>query len=146
MVMHVANCEPSQIEIPFHVEMEEGEWNRSRTWIVTRSDQGLILKHRHLHEDGAPDDITNYGGASEEPGTDLKQQFPVDQESIDLFRKNRLDQSITNIWSLELSAPGNQDARFAYQLNRADPDQSRNFRVEFDLANPVDIPPPSWGN
>ncbi|MEM8919208.1 MAG: hypothetical protein AAGE37_10140 [Pseudomonadota bacterium] len=145
MVMHVDNCEPSKIEIPFHVELDEGEWNRSRTWIITRSENGLVLKHRHLHEDGTPDDITNYGGASDKPGSETKQQFPVDQESVRLFNEHGLGQSITNIWSLELSAPGDGTAIFAYQLNRADPEQSRNFRVEFDLASPIDIPPPAWG-
>ncbi len=145
MVMHVENCEPSKIEIPFHVELDGGEWNRSRTWIITRSENGLVLKHRHLHEDGSPDDITNYGGASEFLGSETKQQFPVDQESVTLFNKHGLDQSVTNIWSLELSAPGDRVAMFAYQLNRAAPNQSRNFRVEFDLSSPIEVPPPAWG-
>ncbi|SIN84393.1 hypothetical protein SAMN02745824_2006 [Parasphingorhabdus marina DSM 22363] len=145
MLMHVAECGPSKIEIPFHVALDDGDWDRSRTWIITRNDETLTLKHRHLHQDGTPDDITNYGGTSINRGTDQEQAFPVDQESITLFREQGLDQSITNIWSLELSPPGTPKAIFAYQLKRTDPEQSRNFRVEFDLSSPLDEPPPAWG-
>src|SRR5690606_37642622 len=49
LLMHVRDCSADEIRIPFHV----GE-DRSRTWIVTRTDSGLRLKHDHRHEDGAP--------------------------------------------------------------------------------------------
>src|SRR5690606_8741707 len=42
LVMHVRECSDEEIKIPFHV----GE-DRSRTWIVTRTDEGLRLKHDH---------------------------------------------------------------------------------------------------
>src|SRR5512134_2928210 len=57
LVMHVRRCTDSEIRVPFHV----GD-NRSRTWVVTRTPQGLRLKHDHRHEDGSPDALTNYGG------------------------------------------------------------------------------------
>src|SRR3712207_8407608 len=42
LVMHVRDCSPNEVRIPFHV----GE-DRSRTWIVTRTAAGLRLKHDH---------------------------------------------------------------------------------------------------
>ena len=46
--MHVRECSEDAIRIPFHV----GE-DRSRTWVVTRTANGLRLKHDHRHEDGS---------------------------------------------------------------------------------------------
>src|SRR5687767_13163986 len=57
LVMHVRSCEKDRIRIPFVV----GE-DRSRTWVVTRSEYRILLKHDHRHEDGAPDKVTMYGG------------------------------------------------------------------------------------
>ena len=53
LVMHVRECSPGELRIPFHV----GE-DRSRTWIVTRTASGLRLKHDHRHADGSPDELT----------------------------------------------------------------------------------------
>lgn len=57
LVMHVRECKPGEIRIPFHV----GD-DRSRTWVLTRTATGLRLKHDHRHQDGTPDAITQYGG------------------------------------------------------------------------------------
>jgi hypothetical protein len=130
MVMNVRTCEPDEIRIPFHV----GE-NRSRTWIVTRTAAGLRLKHDHRHEDGKPDKVTMYGGDTATPGGPTRQEFPVDAESIALFKANALERSVTNVWALEAD-----DKIFAYELRRA----NRHFRVEFDLTKEVPEPPPPW--
>jgi hypothetical protein len=131
MVMHVRVCTPTEIRIPFHV----GE-NRSRTWVVTRTATGLRLKHDHRHEDGSPDKVTMYGGDTAMAGGPTRQEFPVDAESIALFKANALERSVTNVWALEAD-----DAIFAYELRRA----NRHFRVEFDLKKPVPTPPAPWG-
>ncbi|HEX5757460.1 MAG TPA: hypothetical protein VFY12_14070, partial [Arenimonas sp.] len=80
LVMHVRGCEVDELRIPFHV----GE-DRSRTWILTRTEAGLRLKHDHRHEDGTPDATTMYGGDTAAPGSEVRQEFPVDAESIALF-------------------------------------------------------------
>ncbi|WP_229956367.1 hypothetical protein [Parasphingorhabdus litoris] len=146
MIMHVATCDQNQIQIPFHIANADGTWNRSRTWIITRTEGGLRLKHRHRHEDGSLDAVTNYGGDTASEGTEIRQEFPVDQESITLFEAEGLDQSVTNTWAVEVSPPGEQEARFAYELRRPETADARFFRVEFDLAEPVDVPPPPWGD
>lgn len=139
MVMHVRTCSGSEIRIPFHVQRKDGSWDRSRTWVVTRTATGLRLKHDHRHADGSADPVTLYGGDTATPGSAMQQDFPVDAESIALFRKQGLARSITNVWTIELDA-----TRYAYVLRRTG-ENARHFRVEFDLTRPVAPPPPPWG-
>jgi hypothetical protein len=129
LVMHVRECDEEVVRIPFHV----GE-DRSRTWLVTRLDDALRLKHDHRHEDGTPDDITMYGGDTDMYGTASHQEFPADEQTVSL-----VPAAAPNIWTLEL-VPGET---FVYRLNRVGTD--RRFRIEFDLTRPVAPPPPPWG-
>lgn len=148
MVMHVAECSEDRIAIPFHVELD-GEWDRSRTWLITRNDAGgLRLKHDHRHQDGEPDAVTMYGGDTAEAGTASAQDFPVDAESIALFEREELTASVTNVWTVEVDSAEVDGGTFAYQLRRTvegGAPEDRHFRVEFDLGKEVDVPPPAWG-
>jgi len=146
MIMHAASCDLNEIQIPFHIAEGPDKWNRSRTWIITRTDQGLRLKHRHRHEDGSLDAVTNYGGDTNSAGTAERQEFPVDAESIASFQANGLHQSVTNVWAVEISPPGQSNAHFSYELRRPETADGRHFRVEFDLSKPVTPPPPPWGD
>ena len=132
LVMHVRGCTEDSIRIPFHVGAD-----RSRTWVLTRSADGLRLKHDHRHEDGSEDRLTQYGGDSVRPGTAGRQEFPADAFSRDLFTREGIPQSATNVWAMEVE-PGRT---FAYELRRP----GRIFRVEFDLTSPVAPPPAPWG-
>ena len=132
LVMHVRECGDEVLRIPFHV----GE-DRSRTWVLTRTREGLRLKHDHRHADGKPDSLTMYGGDTAAPGSASRQSFPVDAESRALFVREGRQVSLTNTWAMEIE-PGR---RFAYELTRP----GRMFRVEFDLAKPVPPPPAPWG-
>lgn len=145
MVMHVRECSASRIAVPFHVQRADGSWDRSRTWLLTRTDSGLRLKHDHRHEDGKPDAMTLYGGDTAAPGRASAQEFPVDAESVALFRAEGRTVSVTNVWRVEVSPAGSAQARFAYQLLRQPPN-ARNFRVEFDLTRPIPAPPAPWGH
>ncbi len=131
LVMHLRDCSDTEIKIPLHV----GE-NRSRTWIISKSDGFLTLKHDHRHEDGKPDAVTMYGGTTDEPGTYARQAFPVDQYSIDMFIREGLDASVTNTWMITV-----EDDSFTYALSR----ENRDFRAKFDLTKPVETPPAAWG-
>ena len=145
MAMHVRECSDAEIKVPFHIRGDDGDWDRSRTWVLTRTAQGLRLKHDHRHEDGTSDAVTMYGGDTAEPGTARAQAFPVDQESVALFRREGLDVSVTNVWRVEVDPKGAPNARFAYQLERTG-DNARLFRVEFDLTNSIQPPPAPWGH
>ena len=104
MVAHWADCSDTRVAIAFHVQDAgaPGGWNRSRTWIVSRTADGLRLKHDHRHEDGREDAVTQYGGDTLSDGTPRIQDFPVDAFSIALFEREGLDASLTNVWRVEV--------------------------------------------
>lgn len=129
LVMHVRSCSDSEIRIPLHV----GE-DRSRTWVITRTDSGLRLKHDHRHEDGTEDEQTQYGGDTANQGTAERQEFPADAFTAEL-----IPEAATNVWTIEI-VPGDM---FAYALRREGTD--RRFRIEFDLTETVEAPPAPWG-
>ena len=129
LVMHVRSCAPNEIRIPLHV----GE-DRSRTWVLTRTAQGVRLKHDHRHEDGSEDKVTQYGGDSGGGGSKTTIEFPADAHTASLIPEAK-----TNVWTVELH-PGKT---FVYALRREGTD--RRFRLEFDLMTSVTAPPPPWG-
>lgn len=135
LVMHVRGCKEGELRIPFHV----GD-DHSRTWVLNRTESGLRLKHDHRLEDGSDDPVTMYGGNTADAGTVQRQSFPVDAESIALFKREGLDVSVTNVWTMEIKP----NQWFIYELAR--PGSDRMFRVQFDLDQPVDLPPPPWGS
>ncbi|AOE50102.1 hypothetical protein [Kangiella sediminilitoris] len=95
LIATVEECHNRVIRIPFTV----GD-DKSRTWVLIASYQGLLFKHDHRHEDGTPDRITNYGGYSakykKEPVTATKQFFHADE-----FTANLIPDAKTNVWMLE---------------------------------------------
>ena len=129
LVMHVRECSADTIRIPFHV----GE-DRSRTWVITRTGIGLRLKHDHRHEDGSEDRVTQYGGDTAPPGTATRQEFPADVFTRELLVREGNTAGVDNVWVVEVQA----EEFFAYELRRP----NRYFRVEFDLARPMPLPPP----
>ena len=124
LVMQVRDCSADEIGIPFAV----GE-DRSRRWVLTQTDTGLRLKHDHRDESGEIHGFHMYGGDTANAGTAERQEFPVDQESIDQFLAADAAVSTTNVWAVEVR-PGEA---FVYELSRA----NRLLRVEFDLTRPV---------
>lgn len=133
VVIHAKHCSEHLIRIALNV----GE-DRSRTWVLTRMDDALELKHDHRHEDGSEDRVSWYGGRTGDSGRAWRQAFVVDGYSKSLFYAEGLDVSAQNIWYFELQ-PQN---KMAYGLTRP----NRHFRVEFDLSLPTATPPPSWGD
>ena len=130
LVMHVRQCDEGRIRIPFFV----GE-DRSRTWVISKTDSGLQLKHDHRHEDGSEDAITMYGGDTADPGSETRQEFPADAHTASI-----VPAAAANVWTLEI-VPGES---FAYALRREGAE--RRFRVEFDLTAPIPTPSPPWGS
>jgi hypothetical protein len=124
LIMYVSACGDSAVRIPFLV----GD-DASRTWIVTRTADGLQLKHEHVHADGSEDDLTGYGGATTGAGEIGRQDFPADTETARL-----LPAAARNVWTLEVIP----DEWFAYSLRREGTD--RRIRIEFDLSQTVTPP------
>ena len=129
LVMHVRACEDGRIRIPFFV----GE-DRSRTWVLTMDDAGLIqLKHDHRHDDGSEDLVTQYGGKASNTGSATTQFFPADQ-----FTANLLPAAVGNVWWITVD-----ETSFTYNLRRLG--SATLFSVRFDLTQSIDFPAAPWG-
>lgn len=117
LIMSVASCSESEIRIPLQV----GE-DKSRTWILTLSDKGLLLKHDHRHPDGTPDKQTNYGGWAKADGSATRQQFAADEETAKL-----IPEAATNVWTFDIDS---EKGQFSYALER---NQAPRYKAVFSL-------------
>ena len=129
LVMHVRSCEKDRIRIPFVV----GD-DRSRTWVLTRRENRILLRHDHRHQDGTPDKVTMYGGWTTNIGMPTRQVFPADEETFKV-----IPAAAPNVWWIEL-IPGEH---FSYNLRRMG--SERFFSIKFDLKTPVNAPAAPWG-
>lgn len=133
LIVHFRECSDDILKLPFHIELEEKEeWDRSRTWIYTKHEEGLELRHDHRKPDGSDDEVTMYGGFSVEGGTALRHEFKSvpRSEETGIFRG----------WRIEI-VPGD---RYTYGTIRG---EEWSWRVDFDLSEPLDqLPPAPWGH
>lgn len=119
LVAHIEGCDEDQLRIPFAVGN-----NRSRTWIISKVEGGLELKHDHRHEDGTPDEVTMYGGTTRSSGTARSQAFPADAFTAEL-----IPEAATNEWSLTLNEDG---TGLTYYLERHG---KPRFKAELQLSD-----------
>lgn len=131
LVVHIRDCEANVIRMPLHV----GD-DRSRTWVLTRTTDGIDFQHIHLHEDGTADAVSPYGGQTVAIGSPDMQAFPVDEASKALFIENGLDVSTSNTWIISF-----EGETMYYELTRP----GREFVVAVDLSQPIAEPPAAWG-
>jgi hypothetical protein len=131
LVVHVRGCGVEEMLLPFHIETDEGIWDRSRTWIFRLTDGNrLELRHDHRQPDGTEDDVTWYGAFTLADGTPTQQEFLRDTPAA--------DGSIRG-WRVIIE-PG---VRYIYGTIR---DGEWTWRVDFDLSTPMtERPPPPWG-
>jgi hypothetical protein len=131
LTIEFRSCSDTELRIPLHV----GE-DHSRTWIISRTETGLRLKHDHRHEDGSDDVLTMYGGDTAEAPTEISASFPADQYSKDLFEREGIPASMENTWTVSLDG-----SNLIYALDRPE----RHFAATFDLSTQVATPPAPWG-
>lgn len=129
LVMYVMECEENVIKVPFHV----GD-DLSRTWVFTRTADGIELKHDHRLEDGSHDEVTMYGGTTSNTGLDHVQFFPADQETSIL-----IPDASGNMWWVTID-----DKEYTYNLKRVN--TPNHFRVAFDLTKEIPTPERPWGH
>lgn len=128
ITLHIAACRDDSVFMHLHV----GE-DRSRNWIVARSDQALELRHVHRHPDGKPDAITDYGGVTTNPGSGVVQFFPADDRTHQV-----IPAAAGNVWWIAFTS----DLQLRYHLRRLGTD--RYFCLSFDLRTSIPIPPSAW--
>jgi hypothetical protein len=128
LVMHVRACNDNEIKIPFYV----GE-DKSRTWILTKNEDIITLKHDHRKEDGTEDEINFYGGTASNVGKAKIQVFPAD-----VATQKMIPGAATNVWWITVN-----ETTFTYNLQRLGND--RIFKVVMDLTKPIESPEAPWG-
>ena len=125
LIVHFRECEDTRLKLPFHVDDDH-----SRTWVFIKTTAGLDLRHDHRIENGAPDpQSTWYGAHTWDDGTENRQEF----------LREELTNGVQTGWRVEI-IPGE---RYTYGTIR---DGEWNFRADFDLSTPVDLPPAPWGH
>ncbi len=117
LFISVEQCGEQEIRIP----LQAGE-DKSRTWILTLSPKGLLLKHDHRHPDGTPDEVTMYGGWAVEGGTPHRQRFAADADTAKL-----IPDAAPNVWTIEIDADKQQ---LIYALERH---EKPRYKAVFDL-------------
>ena len=126
LVVGPVTCETDVIRMPLAV----GE-DRSRTWVLSRVEDGLEFRHEHVEPDGSPSAVTQYGGyAAWDEGTATRQAFPADEKTKANFTENGIPVSNTNVWTFTLDG-----STLTYALARPETElgPERDFRAEFDL-------------
>ena len=113
----VRDVSDSEIRVPFTVDDD-----RSRTWVFTRRAEGLHLLHDHRYPDGAPHDLTDYGGCAESGsviGGVIRLSFPADAYTASI-----LPEASTNAWTFILDPAA---GTLVYDLERH---ERPRFRAE----------------
>lgn len=121
LTIHFSKCADREVRIPFQVGND-----KSRTWVITLDETGLLLKHDHRHADGTPDEITQYGGYVIKPGSSTEQSFPADEYTAKL-----IPAAATNEWTLIIQP---DKKILSYILKR---DGQLRFQADFDLSNAI---------
>lgn len=120
LLMEVMSYDDREVKIPFYV----GD-DKSRTWVLSYSNNVLTLKHDHRHKDGSADEVTFYGGTATNEGSSVIQVFPADIETCQM-----IDYACQNVWWITMDG-----TTYTYNLRRIGTD--RLFTVKFDLSKPV---------
>jgi hypothetical protein len=131
LIVHFRECEEDVLRVPFHIQRMDGTWDRSRTWNFFRREAGLEIRHDHRKPDGSDDDVTWYGGPTHgEPGTNQMEFISHERtEETGMYRG----------WRIIIEP----NVRYTYGTFR---DGIWSWRIDFDLSNPVEIPPAPWGH
>jgi hypothetical protein len=124
LLMIPERCSDEEVRIRFFVDED-----RSRTWILRETPQGLHLSHDHRHEDGSEYPQNFYGGYADDRGTSSRQFFPADERTI----RDRPAREI-NLWSKEFDL---ENQRYYYRLYLRG---ELRYEAEFDLTKPLPVP------
>ncbi|GAA4364962.1 hypothetical protein [Kangiella marina] len=123
LIATISECSDRIIRIPFTV----GD-DKSRTWIIKATGQGLLFKHDHRYPNGKPHAVTNYGGYAgsykNAHGTETKQFFIADEHTADMIPEAK-----SNVWMLELKPETNE---LIYYLERH---QKPRYKAVLTLQN-----------
>ncbi len=98
--------------------------DRSRSWILTPQDGGILF--RIDRAEGTGPGVTGYGGLSTEGADAMRQIFPTDDVTKEIFTERNLVLALDNVWSLTLDP---ESGHLTYEVERT----SGGRKMRFDL-------------
>lgn len=113
----IDTCTEEEIRVSFNAGEDE-----SRTWVFTRSEEGLHLRHEHQNPEGTEQDESGYGGFANDEGSATTQYFPADEETSEM-----IPEASTNVWMVEVQPEAGE---LIYYLER---DEQPRFRAELSM-------------
>lgn len=113
----ISTCTEEEIRVSFTAGEDE-----SRTWVFTRSEEGLHLLHEHQNPNGTAQDETGYGGFANDEGSATTQYFPADEETSEM-----IPEASTNVWMVEIQS---ETGDLIYYLER---NEQPRFRAELSM-------------
>ena len=140
LVLHLRECTGNTLSMPLHIGNARG-----LILVLTRTRDGLELRHRVLRPDGSPARTDGYGGSSGETSTPLRAIFPPDGPAPEIEtpsvaglvtgagRTHQLEWQASDTILVYGFGPGGIGA------------DAGTLRIAFDLSTPVSPPPPPWG-
>ena len=120
LIAHITSCNTEELKIAFSVGKDD-----SRTWIISKTSNGLQLKHDHRHKDGTPHEINMYGGITLNMGDPLSQSFAADKHTASI-----IPEAATNVWTITFNQELNQ---MTYYLER---NTAPRFKAVLEKVSP----------
>lgn len=133
LVVTFESCNETEVIMPFFVEDD-----RSRTWILSYTDEGLRLAHDHRYEDGTQHGANFYGGVAME-NNGAFEHYPADMNpsaQVLFFpsdARTLADRAtrVINVWSKEFDL---ENELYYYRLYLSG---ELRFEATFDLSQPI---------
>jgi len=103
--MRFDECSDQEIRIAFLVDDDD-----SRTWVIERSEEGLLFTHEHRRDDGTLYENSGWGGWATDYGTEDFQHFPDHRWTPEQVPEERRSH-----WRLRMDP---ENGQFVYYLDR----------------------------
>lgn len=102
--------------------------DRSRSWTLTPQDDGILFRIERA--EGTGPGVSGYGGLSTEGPDAMRQVFPADAVTKEMFAERNLVLALENVWSLTLDP---EAGHLTYEVERI----SGGRKMRFDLNGAV---------
>ena len=99
--------------------------DRSRTWILTQAADGIDFRIERA--EGTGPGVSGYGGVSSEGADAMRQVFPADEVTKEMFSERGLALALENVWSLTIDPEAGD---LVYEVERI----SGGRKIRFDLS------------
>jgi len=143
-VLDVRRCDDSSVTLGVHylVGGEEGKWNRSQTWVISKADGGLHMEYAQRQSTDPAARRSGWSATTKDAGGAETQVFLPDPKVLET------SPALAKFgWVLRIQSADAGPTTLLYQaVERTDAGEQSRGGYLFDLATPIDPPEePPWG-